>query len=93
MRLRNSTALAVQRKAEEDFARVPKLAVQKQKASNLRRIKYISHGLNKNKPKVTSSNISKVFKFKREPNQSKPPQETQQGRSLFVFGNTKTKKL
>ena len=52
----------------------------------------MSHGLNKNESKGSSINKSKVFKFKRAPNQSKPPQETQKGRSLFVFGKVKTKK-
>ena len=81
----NSTALAAQRKAEEDFARVREFAVQTQKASNFVRIKCMSHGLNKNEPKVTSSNKSKVFKFKREPNQSQPPQETQKKRIAFCI--------
>ena len=43
----NSAALAAQRKAEEDFLGVRKLAIQMQKTSNFRRIKYISHGPNK----------------------------------------------
>ena len=38
-----------------------------------------------------SFNKSKIFKFKREPNQSKPAQETQKGRSVFVFGEVETK--
>ena len=50
------------------------------------------HGLNKNESKVTSSDKSKVFKFIKEPNQSKPPLETQKEGPLFVFGNLKTKK-
>ena len=53
----------------------------------------MSHSLNKNESKGISFNKSKVFKLKREPNQSKTPRETQQnGRSLFVFGKVKTKK-
>ena len=76
----NPAALAAQRKTEEDFSRVRKLVVQMQKSSSLRRIKYMSHGLNKHESKVTSSDKSKVLKFKREPNQSKPLQETQKGR-------------
>ena len=43
----NPAVLAAQRKAEEDFARLQKLVVQMQKTSNLRRNKYMSHGLNK----------------------------------------------
>ena len=76
----NLAALASQWKAEKDFVGVWKLAVQMQKTSNLQRIKYMSHGSNKNETKTTSLDKSKVFKFKREPNQSKPPQETQKGR-------------
>ena len=51
----------------------------------------MSHGSNKNEFKGISFNKFKVIKFKREPNQSKPPRETQKGRSLFVFGTVKTK--
>ena len=84
-------ALAAQGKAEDDFLGVRKLSIQMQKTSYLRRIKYMSHGSNKNEAKVTSSDKSKVFKFKRESNQSKHLQKTQKGRPLFVFGSVKTK--
>ena len=87
----NSAALATQRKTEEDFARVRKLAAQIKKTRNLRWIKYMTHGLNKKEPKVISSDKSKVFKFTREPSQSKPPWKTQKGVSLFVCGNVKVK--
>ena len=73
-------ALVAQRKADKDIVGVRKLAVQMQKASNLQRINYMSHGSNKNEAKTTSLDKSKIFKFKREPNQSKPLQETQKGR-------------
>ena len=52
----NLAALAAQRKAEDNFARLKQqLASQMQKTSNIRRIKYMPHGLTKSKPKVTSS--------------------------------------
>ena len=50
------------------------------------------HGVDKNELKVTSSDKSNGFNFTREPNQSKPPCETQKGGSHFVFGNIKAKK-
>ena len=50
----NLVALSAQRKAEEEFGRVRKLAVQMQKTSNLQRIKYMSHGSNKNESKVSN---------------------------------------
>ena len=50
----NPAALAAQRKAEKDVARVRELAVQMQKTSNLRRIKYMSHVSNKYEPKASN---------------------------------------
>ena len=88
----NAVALAAQRKEKEDFARVRKLAAQMENTSKFRRIKYMSPGLNTNESKVTSADKSKVIKFTRKQNQSKPPWETQQGASIFVFGNVKAKK-
>ena len=82
-----SANLVTQKKAREDFARVRMLVVQRGNISNLQRIKYMSHGSNKNESKGISFNKFKV----REPNQSKPPPETQKRRSLFVFGKVKTK--
>ena len=74
----NSAALAAQRKAEEDFVGVRKLAVQMQKHSTFDGSSTCSTARIKTRQKyVTSSDKSKVFKFKMEPNQSKPLQETQ----------------
>ena len=52
----------------------------------------MSHGPNKNEAKITASDKSELFKFKREPNQSKHRQESHKGGLLFVSGNVKTKK-
>lgn len=88
----NAVAIANQREAEKDLARVRKLAARMEKTSEFRRIKYMPPGLNKNESKETSADKSKVIKFTRKPNQSKPPWETQKGASVFVFGNVKAKK-
>ena len=89
----NSAALATQRKAEDNFARISKLAAQMEKKHpTFNGSSTWPHGLDKNKQKVISSDKSKLFKFTREPNHSEPSWETQNRGSLFVFGNVKTKK-